>query len=295
MQLRYGFLHHGSTHSVRKMSSPLDRLTVHAQCWDLTIEQTLETEFSILAFGLRDFCPVVLKITKQKGDEWNSGEILRAFNGEGIVRVYESAPGAVLLERLVPGKNLVEVVRKGHDEDATEILSSLIKVLANHEPPTSCPTVFNWARGFDRYLKTGDSRIPKDLVAEAQQLYLDLASSSSKTMLLHGDLQHYNVLFDQNRGWVAIDPKGVVGELEYELGAILRNPVELPDFFIKPEVIECRLRILTNRLHLDHTRALQWAFAQAVLSAIWDIEDEKPIRQDHAMLGLAKTLQGMLD
>ena len=43
-------------------------------------------------------------------------------------------------------------------------------------------------------------------------------------MLLHGDLQHYNVLLDKDRGWVAIDPKGVVGELEYEVGALLRNP-----------------------------------------------------------------------
>jgi streptomycin 6-kinase len=43
--------------------------------------------------------------------------------------------------------------------------------------------------------------------------------------LLHGDLQHYNVLLDRKRGWLAIDPKGVVAEGEFELGAALRNPI----------------------------------------------------------------------
>ena len=74
-------------------------------------------------------------------------------------------------------------------------------------------------------------------------------------MLLHGDLQHYNVLFDNQRGWTAIDPKGVVGELEYELGALLRNPIELPDVFTNPERIKHRLEILTTALQLDYSRA----------------------------------------
>ena len=96
-------------------------------------------------------------------------------------------------------------------------------------------------------------------------------------MLLHGDLHHYNVLFDNERGWVAIDPKGVVGELEYEIGAILRNPVELPELFADPAVVERRLKTLTGLLSLNYTRALIWSFAQAILSAIWGVEDGYPI------------------
>jgi streptomycin 6-kinase len=46
-------------------------------------------------------------------------------------------------------------------------------------------------------------------------------------------LHHYNVLFDiESAVWVAIDPKGVVGELEYEVGAIIRNPVENPGLYV---------------------------------------------------------------
>ena len=92
-------------------------------------------------------------------------------------------------------------------------------------------------------------------------------------MLLHGDLHHFNVLEDAKRGWVAIDPKGVVGELEYEVGAILRNPNDFrqPDFFASRDIIERRLRILTNSLRLDYRRTLEWSFAQAG-SAIWDLK-----------------------
>ena len=113
-------------------------------------------------------------------------------------------------------------------------------------------------------------------------------------MLLHGDLQHYNVLFDRERGWIAIDPKGVVGELEYELGALLRNPVEQPEIFTNCRVIERRLQILCNTLNLDYERALQWSFAQAVLSAIWDVEDGYPVEQNHPALRLAHVLKQML-
>lgn len=113
-------------------------------------------------------------------------------------------------------------------------------------------------------------------------------------MLLHGDLQHYNVLFDNERGWVAIDPKGVVGELEYEVGALLRNPFELPELFTNRATVERRLKILMTHLPLDSARALNWSFAQAVLSAIWTVEDEHTLEPNNSALQLARTLKPML-
>ncbi len=243
---------------------------------------------------MRNTAPVVLKVSKHSSDEWNSGSILRAFDDDGAVGVFEFEPGAVLLERLIPGNDLVKMVREGNDETATQILGEVMGKMSNHTPPDSCPTILDWARGFDRYLKTNDSQVPAGLVHEAHQLFRNLATSSTRTMLLHGDLHHYNILFDAHRGWLAIDPKGVVGELEYEVGAIIRNPIELPDVFLSPEVIERRLRTITDALQLDYQRALQWAFAQAVLSAIWSVEDGERVEPDHPVLNLARTLKQML-
>ena len=276
------------------MSSVFDRLTAHAQQWDVAIKKTFETVTSVLAFGERRSARVVLKIIKHLGDEWHSGDIVRAFDGDGMVRVYEAEAGAVLLERLDPGNELVKLVRDGNDEEATQILAHVMNQLAGHAAPDGCATVFDWARGFERYLNTADKQLPDTLVHKAQEIYHRLAASSSSTMLLHGDLHHYNVLFDAKRGWVAIDPKGVVGELEYEVGAILRNPGEQPDLFCSREVIERRLRTLTDSLQLDYRRTLQWSFAQAVLSAIWGVEDGYAVESTHPALRLAQTIERML-
>jgi len=130
-------------------------------------------------------------------------------------------------------------------------------------------TVQDWGKSF----ATAGPQIAGDLVERAHQIYTKLCGSQSKTRLLHGDLHHDNVLLDSKRGWLAIDPKGVIGELEYELGAALRNPYDRPDIFGQRPVIEWRLKQFAAKLPINEMRALRWGFAQAVLSAIWGIED----------------------
>jgi len=269
----------------------MHELETKAAEWNVTLDEIRETPTSLIGLGVRDGVRVVLKITKQVGDESHSGEVLKAYGGKGAVRVYESEPNAVLLERLVPGEQLVNLVRQSRDDEATNILAEVIAKLANHEAPIDCPTVTDWGRAFDRYLKSGDEQIPHEVVVEAREMYEELASSQRQTMLLHGDLQHYNVLFDNERGWVAIDPKGVIGELEYELSAALRNPIELPDVFANPVTINRRLETLTSKLNLDYSRALRWSYTQSILSAIWDIEDNHQLTPNNPSLLLANALK----
>ena len=277
----------------------------------MIIEDICETESSVIAFGTREVTreviasgsrdnqDVVLKVVKQPCDEWHSGEILAAFNGNGFVRVYEHAPGAVLVERLRPGNPLVDLSLNGHDEEATGILADVIQQMSTSERESPrrhwalphCPTVHDWAKGFERYIANGDEQVPMDLVEAGQQVYLSLCASQRQPRLLHGDLQHYNILFDSDRGWLAIDPKGVVGEIEYEVGAVLRNPSEL---FLSRPAIERRLEQFTTRLGLDFGRALAWSFAQAVLSAIWVVEDGFTVDATNPALRLAEVIRPML-
>jgi streptomycin 6-kinase len=264
-------------------------------------EAPIETESSVIAFGRRDHKSVVLKVVKHPGDEWRSGEILDAFDGGGVARVYEQAPGAVLLERLRPGYSLVVLTLKGRDEEATDILANVIQQMSARassmsplELPPGCATVIDWAKAFARYVATGDDQIPSDLVAAGQHVYSNLCASQRRPILLHGDLQHYNVLFDSDRGWLAIDPKGVVGEIEYEVGAFLRNPFERPELFLSRATIAKRLKQLTKKLNLDFERALAWSFSQAVLSAIWSIEDGFAVYPTDPALRLAEAIRPML-
>ena len=286
-------------------ATPLDRLGERARAWRVKIEDVLDTETSVIAFGTRDVTAsenqsVVLKVIKQPGDEWCSGDVLAAFNGHGVARVYEHEPGAVLLERLRPGNSLVDLTLNGRDEEATDIFADVIQQMTAHASTpglevSAVATVEDWARGFDNYIATGDVRIPRDLVEAGQRVFKNLSASERRPRLLHGDLQHYNVLFDSERGWLAIDPKGVVGEIEYEIGAFVRNPVAQPELFLSRSTIERRLKQFTDRLSLDYERALGWTFAQAVLSAIWSIEDGFAVDATNPALRLAELTRPILE
>src|SRR5262245_44765257 len=251
----------------------LERAKTLVRDWDVVVEETKQTATSILLFGKRREESVVLKVLRKPGDEWHSGKVLRAFNGNGVVRVYEEREGAVLLERIVPADSLVELVVTDQDEQATGILAALIARMNSAKPPDGCITVEDWTRGFDHYLRSDDEQIPRELVQQARDSYMQLCSSQERRRLLHGDLHHDNVRYGANRGWLAIDPKGVVGEIEYEIGAALRNPIEQPDLFVARTVIQRRIDQFRRELSIDGDRLLRWGFAQAVLSVIWSWED----------------------
>lgn len=156
------------------------------------------------------------------------------------------------------------------------------------------PTVEDWGQGFAAYLRSTDSQLDRGLVERGQICYEKLAASQQAPRLLHGDLQHYNILHDRRRGWIAIDPKGVLGEIEYEFGASFRNPQQPPDYYTGREVVAQRLRIHTSRLHVVPERVLAWAYAQAVLSAIWLVEDGIPVAPDAPQIQLARTIESIL-
>jgi len=272
----------------------MERVEERVRAWNITVETTLETESSFLAFGTQGSLPVVLKVVRALGDEWRAGEILEAFDGEGTVRVHAQVPGAVLLEKLDPGSSLVGLVLDGRDEEATEIIASVIQRMSHPRRLSGAATVEAWGEGFQRYLGSRDKPVPAAEVERAQQTYLTLCESQRETRLLHGDLQHSNVLLSSDRGWVAIDPKGVIGEVEYEVGASLRNPVERPDLFATATAVERRLEIFAARLNINAERALRWAFAQAVLSALWSIEDGATVDATNPALSLARAIEPML-
>jgi len=279
------------------MPSPIlaDRAEGLAREWSLNVTRVDETPTSLLAFGNRGDVPVVLKVFHESGDEWNSSAVLRAFRGHGMVEVLDYRDGAILLERLSPGTALAELTVAGRDAEATEILAEVVLQLSEaNATVVGIPTVKDWGQGFAAYLSSADSQLDRGLVERGKICYEKLAASQQAPHLLHGDLQHYNILHDSRRGWIVIDPKGVLGEIEYELGASFRNPQQPPDYYTSRKVVEQRLRIYASRLHVVPERVLAWAYAQAVLSAVWLVEDGIPVALDAPQIQLARTVESML-
>jgi streptomycin 6-kinase len=211
-------------------------------------------------------------------EQYTEIEALRRFDGRGAVRLLAADPalGAMLLERALPGDTLATVA---DDEQATQIASGVMMRLwrpvdADH----GFPTVERWGRGFERMrarFGEGTGPLPESLTSRAEGLFADLVASSTAPVLLHGDLHHWNILRATREPWLAIDPKGVVGEPAYEAGALMRNMVDLRlGSRHIATMLRRRLEILSDELHINHERLRNWAIAQAVLSAWWSIEDD---------------------
>jgi streptomycin 6-kinase len=252
-----------------------ERLARYTGKWDLRLGEA----FAPLSFNYvtrvtrADGRPAVLKLGVPCDERTCEVEALRLWDGRGAVRVLEAdAPGgALLLEMLIPGTPATDL-----DDDTATALAA--DIMANLRTPLSqpggFPTVERWGRGFQRYrqayMKGGPLRMAT--VAKAEQLFRDLCESSGPRLLLHGDLHHGNVL-ESARGWLAIDPKGVAGEAEYETGAWLRNPLHLERRPGARQLVDRRIAQLSDRLAFERERVRAWAFAQCVLSCIWAVED----------------------
>ena len=115
----------------------------------------------------------------------------------------------------------------------------------------------------------------------------------AEPVLLHGDLYHWNVLAAERQPWLALDPKSLVGEAAYEVGAWLRNP--LPGLLDRPDpgrLLARRVDQFTEELRFDRQRVIGWGVAQAILSAWWSIEDHRHGWEE--AVAVAELLSGLL-
>ena len=224
-----------------------------------------------------DGTEVVLKVGFPSREFFCEMEALRLYDGQGIVQLLEADTqmGAMLLEYLRPGTPLSSLT---DDEEATSIAATVMRRLWRPAPAEhQFPTVAKWASGLGRLREQfggATGPLPGALVEQAESLFTELLASSSEPVLLHGELHHDNIVRADRQPWLALDPKGLVGEPAYEVGALLRN--RLPDPLTPSNakgILSRRLDQLAEQLSLDRERLRSWGIAQAVLSAWWSIED----------------------
>lgn len=271
----------------------MDRIRDYVAFWHLEDVELLFAGVRGQVFhALRHGRPVILKIPNM--DIWgpNAGKALLHFTGHGAVRLLAEHLDAVLMERVEPGAPLSSRVYDGHDDEATGVICDVASELHKAGPGEGFPSIPEWKESYDRHGRhDGSSRLSAALYTRAKGLYQELALSQGKQTLLHGDLHHDNILSDHQRGWVAIDPKGWVGEPAYEYACMLRNPGTDPRRFADAKILSRRLTIIRDRTGLDEKRLSHWAFACAVLSAIWALElGEDPARG----LATARALESLL-
>lgn len=247
--------------------------------WSVTVLPPFENlSFNYVAPAIRaDGQALIFKAGVPNPELHTEIEALRLYNGRGCAQllVADADQGVLLLERLDPGAMLATL---NDDEQATSIAARVMRQLWRPPPPEhSFPTVGKWAAGLGRLrarFDGGTGPLPVALVERAEALFAELLSSMAEPVVLHGDLHHFNILSAERQPWLAIDPKGVVGEPAYEVGALLRNPWPyLLDMPQPGRILARRVDQLAEELGFDRERLVGWGFAQAVLSACWSLED----------------------
>jgi streptomycin 6-kinase len=216
----------------------------------------------------------VLKIGYPNNDFSNEFHALQDFQGRGMVEVLDinKDEGWILLDRLSPGSSLHSI------EDEEEVLHVFAHVAHRlwHKPVShhSYPAVQSWSKGVGRLREQfngGTGPLPEEIVSKAEMLYPELLSSAHNLFLLHGDLHHGNILFSKSSGWTAIDPKGLIGEREYDCIQFTLN--EWSKWDVPIELLRYRIKTMASLLSLSYERLIRYGFCHSVLSACWSVED----------------------
>lgn len=128
-----------------------------------------------------------------------------------------------------------------------------------------------------------DSHIPQEYVYLGQELINDLLNKAKypHEYLLHGDLHHENILHLIDNEWVSIDPKDVIGNIAYEIGAFMRNPVH--ELVAQPnleQILVNRINKFSGLLSLDRQLLVKYSYLATLLGVIWSFEDKGDCWQD---------------
>lgn len=259
--------------------------------WRLTdIQPVSNLSYNFVAFakqspspsgrGARGEGEVVVKLGIPNRELASEIAALRLYDGRGACRLLDAdaEKGMFLLELLLPGRMLSTLE---DDEVATRIAAEVMHQVWRPVPENRGDFIQlkDWFNGFKRLRQRfngGTGPMPEKLVETAESLSQELLAENKDEALLHGDFHHFNVL-ESERGWLAIDPKGVVGPRGYEVGPLLINP---NDRFLNgsnPQVqTKKRIAILSEILGMERERIRSWGLCHAVLSAWWSIEDNDP-------------------
>lgn len=263
--------------------------------WELSNLRSLDLPFNnyiAIAFSANYNIDVVLKILLVDTHEI---EALRLFNGHSCVKLleYDLDKKGMLLEYIQPGITL-KTLFPVNDSEAAKITAEIIKnlVVQNYSQESVFKTVNQWLEVLHN-LKS--KRISEHLLKKAKRLAEQLLSAKQELYLLHGDLHHDNILQFSvgSDDWIAIDPKGVIGPLEYEVGRFIMNPFpDLLQHADAKEIIKTRIDIFSEIFGFEKQRLLDWVFVQAVLSACWTEQNKNEMFFNY-FIKFAQTIESL--
>lgn len=224
-----------------------------------------------------DGSPAVVKALKDFPDvydELRGAHYLKWRSGHGAVRLLGQDGRKMLLE-YAGERRLVDELNENGDTAATEIAAEVMgRLLAPSGRPYPADLQPLRERFGSLFKKAASEREAgnNSLYAEAASIADRLLDNPVTVVPLHGDLHHDNVLFGA-RGWLAIDPKGVLGDPGFDAANWFYNPLDRDDLCLQSKRIARMAEVFGRALSQPPTAILDHAIAYGSLSASWHAED----------------------
>jgi streptomycin 6-kinase len=234
-----------------------------AENWALGIGEPFPYAFASIAVPATrvDGSEAVLKIQFPGRESEHEAAALVHWDGEGAVRLLEHDPDrhALLLERCAPGTPLSEL----QPDDALDVMAGLFPRLWKPAgaPFRSLSEEARWwgEQLYDKWERAGRP-FERRLLDAALEVLDGLPRSQGEQVLLHQDLHADNVLRSRREPWLVIDPKPLVGEREFGIGALVRGG----ELGSGRDWARHRLARLSSELSLDPDRARGWVLAHTL-------------------------------
>jgi streptomycin 6-kinase len=248
-----------------------------ADDWGLTLSAPFEPAAIswVAAARLPDGTRAVLKVNFPEAESEHEADALQFWDGDGAVRLLaqDHARRALLIARCEPGAQL----RTLADETAANLIAAgVLRRLWKPAPPdagyrTLADESARWAQELPLHWERHGRPVPRALLDEALALCAELGGSQPDLVVCHQDFHGGNVLSD-DRGWLAIDPKPLVGERAFDLASLLRDRRRALLAGPHPEhVLSERLDLLCGELAVERERARGWALVHPLA---WGMSDE---------------------
>jgi streptomycin 6-kinase len=271
--------------------------------WDL---QLLGTATAGLPINVIFYCedgngkPLVLKIGHPHPEQKTEIIALRKYTGRRIVRIidWDETTGSFLMDRIFPGEKFRDYTA-GNDASGLNRSKMQIPLFRDISIPIESvdglPSFDGWLkRGFAKFRdarpRAGESDQDSEFshyIGLAESVFTSLRKRHTRNYLLHGDLHHENILESESGGWIAIDPKGVIGPRVMECGRFLHNFIvdEIPGLNeIEDATDEQIVRVLSVRfetfselMDLDYSDIVAAAYVDLVLSTCWSINSNQVV------------------
>ena len=262
-------------------NSDLQELQHYVRCWQLVEDgPAFHTHSSCLQAVHYRGTPAMLKIAKTE-EEQRGAQLMLWWNGvgantntntntnAGAAQVLAQEGRALLMERACGDQSLIAMVRSGRDDAASRILCQVAARLHAPRLQPVPPGLMTLERWFEPLLLAAP--VHGGVFARAAEIAANLLAAPQEVGVLHGDIHHGNVLDAGAQGWVAIDPKGLLGERGFDFANIFCNPDSA--IATAPGRLARQVTVVAAAAKLEHARLLAWIISWAGLSAIWHIED----------------------